>query len=112
MYLILRATVPDQALAQTLADILVEAKLAASVQIIGPIASTYRWRGQVHHASEWACEIRTRAALREQVEQLLRARIPYELPEILALPLDVTDRTLAQWIEDETTGRDQGASQT
>ncbi len=102
MYLLLRVTVPDRALAQTLADALVEARFAASVQIIGPIASTYRWRGQIHHAEEWACEIRTRAALRDQIELEIRARHPYELPEILALPLDIADPALIAWLEEGT----------
>ena len=73
--------------AQTIAQHLVEAKLAACVQITGPIASTYRWKDKVETANEWHCLIKTREELYDKVETAIKKLHSYETPEIFAVPI-------------------------
>jgi periplasmic divalent cation tolerance protein len=78
---------PDLASAQALARALVEARLAACVSVGTPVESLYHWRGQIETATEVPVVVKTRAARYAEVEAAIRARHPYELPEILAVPV-------------------------
>ena len=95
---------PDRASAQALARALVEARLAACVSIGAPVESLYHWHGEIETAGEVPLVIKTGADRYAAVEAAIRARHPYELPEILAVP--VTDGLLPylQWIAAETGG--------
>jgi periplasmic divalent cation tolerance protein len=66
---------------------LVERRLAACVQIVGPIESIYRWQGKIETAVEFQCWIKTRGALYGRVEQTIRELHPYDVPEVLAVPV-------------------------
>ena len=77
---------PDRASAQSLARSLVESRLAACVSIGTPAESLYHWRGQIETAQEVPVTIKTRADRYPAVEAAIRARHPYELPEVLAVP--------------------------
>ena len=89
--------------AQKVANAIVEQRLAACVQVIGPITSTYWWQGAIETAEEWLCLIKTRQDLYERVEQALRESHPYDEPEILALPVLAGSKSYLQWIVSETT---------
>ncbi len=89
--------------AQKVANAIVGEHLAACVQIIGPITSTYWWQGVMETADEWLCLMKTRQELYEQVEQAIRAIHPYDEPEILAMPVIAESRTYLDWIVSETT---------
>jgi periplasmic divalent cation tolerance protein len=89
--------------AQKVANAIVGEHLAACVQIIGPITSTYWWQGMMETADEWLCLMKTRQELYEQVEQAIRAIHPYDEPEILAMPVIAGSRTYLDWIVSETT---------
>jgi periplasmic divalent cation tolerance protein len=91
--------------AQKIAKFLVEQKLAACVQISGPIESTYRWKGKVETASEWLCLIKTRASLFKKVETAIKKLHPYETPEIIAVPIVKGSRKYLNWLDDETENR-------
>ena len=95
---------PDRASAQALARALVEARLAACVSIGAPVESLYHWHGEIETAGEVPLVIKTGAHRYAAVEAAIRARHPYELPEILAVP--VTDGLVPylQWIAAETGG--------
>jgi len=95
---------PDRASAQALARALVEARLAACVSIGAPVESLYHWHGEIETAEEVPLVIKTGAHCYAAVEAAIRARHPYELPEILAVP--VTDGLVPylQWIAAETGG--------
>jgi periplasmic divalent cation tolerance protein len=80
---------------------LVEARLAACVQVAGPITSTYRWRGKIETAQEWQCWAKTRRGLYNEVEQAIRRIHPYEVPEILALPILAGSADYLAWLEAE-----------
>lgn len=88
--------------AQKIARCLVEQKLAACVQISGPIESTYRWKGKVETASEYLCLIKTRTTLFKKVEAAIKKLHPYETPEIIATPIIKGSRAYLNWLDDET----------
>ena len=75
---------PDQASAEHLARALVEARLAACVNILAPCRSVYRWQGGIEMADEVPLLIKTRAARYAELETAIRAQHPYTLPEIVA----------------------------
>jgi periplasmic divalent cation tolerance protein len=76
---------------------LVAERLAACAQVVGPVSSTYRWAGRVEQAEEWYCHLKTTRARLPEITAAIRARHSYELPEIVALPLDGSEEYL-RWI--------------
>jgi len=90
--------------ARRIARSLVEARLAACVQVRGPIHSTYRWKGQVETAEEWQCVAKTRRDLYARVEQAIRELHPYEVPEILAVAIVQASPAYAQWLDEQVVG--------
>jgi periplasmic divalent cation tolerance protein len=84
--------------AERIAADLLEARLAACVQVLGPILSRYRWRGDVERATEWQCLAKTEAALYPAVEEAIRAAHSYEEPEILAIPILTGSAGYLAWI--------------
>jgi periplasmic divalent cation tolerance protein len=88
--------------AQKIAKYLVEQKLAACVQISGPIESTYRWKGKLETAVEWLCLIKTREDLFKKVETAVKKLHSYETPEIIATPIVKRSKEYLKWLDDET----------
>jgi periplasmic divalent cation tolerance protein len=86
--------------ARRVARALVERRLAACVQIRGPIESIYRWQGNVETAEEWQCVAKTRRELFSQVEQAIRELHPYEVPEILAVEIARASKAYERWLEE------------
>lgn len=80
-------TAASEAEAEAIAAALVERRLAACVQVSGPIRSRYRWRGELERAEEWQCLIKTTAARYPEVEAAIRELHSYEEPEIVATPI-------------------------
>ncbi len=87
--------------AEAIARALVERRLAACVQVLGPIHSTYRWKGEIEDAEEWLCLIKTRHDLYEAVEKAIVELHPYETPEIIAVPIERGSRAYRQWLAEE-----------
>jgi periplasmic divalent cation tolerance protein len=100
-YVIVIATCPTQAEATRAACALIEKRLAACVQA-NPITSTYRWQGAVETADEIRLVIKARDADYAAIEQLLKATLSYENPEIVAIPLTRGSRLYFDWIDLET----------
>ncbi len=88
--------------ARRIADLLVEKRLAACVQIVGPVRSVYRWEGKVESAQEWQCQIKTRQALLDELSEAIREVHPYQVPEIIALPIVAGSRDYLTWLEEQT----------
>jgi periplasmic divalent cation tolerance protein len=88
--------------ARRIAGALVERRLAACVQIVGPIESVYRWQGKLETAQEWQCWIKTRGDLYASVAEAIRELHPYELPEILTMTAEASKPYL-DWLRTETT---------
>lgn len=87
--------------AQEIATALVEQRLAACVQVSGPIESVYRWQGKVQRSQEWLCTAKTRVTLFPQVEAAIRELHAYECPEILAVPIVDGSAAYLAWLNDQ-----------
>ena len=93
---------PDRAAAERLADAVIEKKLAACVNILAPCRSVYRWKGAVQHDEEHPMLIKTTAERYPQLEKALREGHPYELPEIIAVPIERGLPAYLDWRAAET----------
>ena len=93
---------PDRASALALAQKLVDERLAACVNVLADCTSVYRWQEKIENASEVPIFIKTLAQHYPQVEQAVKAMYPYELPEIIAVPISNGLPAYVQWIAAET----------
>lgn len=93
--------VPDAALAQQIAETLVGEQLAACVNIMAPCRSVYRWQGKLENASEVPLQIKTTAAAYPALQARLLQLHPYEVPEIVALPLVAGLPAYLTWVAAE-----------
>jgi periplasmic divalent cation tolerance protein len=93
---------PDSEAAFNLARDLVQMRLAACVNVLSPAASVYRWEGAIERATEHPVLIKSTADRYPALEAAIRERHPYELPEIVAWPVERGLPAYLQWIEDET----------
>jgi periplasmic divalent cation tolerance protein len=100
--LLVLTNLPDRAAAERLADLLVEKRLAACVNILAPCRSVYRWNGAVQHDEEHPMLIKTTAERYPELEKALRAGHPYELPEIVAVPIERGLPAYLEWVASET----------
>jgi periplasmic divalent cation tolerance protein len=100
--LIVITNLPDRESAVTLAAHLVEQQLAACVNILAPCLSVYRWQGKIEQADEVPLLIKTTAARYAALEQAIRQRHPYELPEIVAVTIQCGLAEYLGWIAAET----------
>jgi periplasmic divalent cation tolerance protein len=90
--------------ADRIARAVVEQRLAACAQVIGPISSTYWWEGQIEMAEEWLCLIKSTEQAYPALEEAIRSVHPYEVPEIMAVPVVAGSETYLAWLEDEIGG--------
>jgi periplasmic divalent cation tolerance protein len=97
---------PDEASAMALARKLVDERLAACVNVFDGCTSVYRWQGKKESAREVPIFIKTLAQHYAQLEQLINAMHPYELPEIIAVPIGNGLPAYLKWIADETSVSD------
>lgn len=95
-------TAPDLKAARRLADALVGERLAACVTAVPGAGSTYRWKGKVERAREVVLMIKTRASLAKRLERRVRDLHPYDVPEILALPVASGEARYLRWIGEST----------
>jgi periplasmic divalent cation tolerance protein len=86
--------------AEAIGKRLLEGKLAACIQIEGPMSSSYWRQGKIETAEEWRCTIKTTIEKYDQVEQSIRSIHPYEEPEILAFRIEAGSQTYLKWLED------------
>ena len=103
--LLVFTNLPDRASAERLADLLLEQRLAACVNILAPCRSVYRWKGAVQHDEEHPMLIKTTQERYAELEQALRAGHPYELPEIIAVPIERGLPAYLDWVAAETTAK-------
>ena len=83
-----------------IAGVLVERRLAACVQVVGPVVSRYRWQGEIEEAQEWQCLVKTTRAAYEAVEAAIREVHSYDEPEIIATPIVAGSAGYLAWIEE------------
>ena len=97
------ATAGNRDEADRIATTLVDRRLAACVQIVGPIRSVYRWQGQIEHSEEWLCQIKTTRERYDAVEEAIREIHSYDCPEIIATPIVAGSAAYLQWLAEQTT---------
>lgn len=100
--LIVLTSLPDRESARKLARHMIEQRLAACVNVLSECHSIYRWQGKIESAQEVPVLIKTTAARYSEVERAIQSQHPYELPEIVAVPVSAGLARYLAWIENET----------
>ena len=103
LFSVVLVTCPAEA-TESIARAVMDGRTAACVNIVAHVRSLYRWKGKVEAAEECLLLIKTRTALLGELERVVRAKHPYEVPEFVALPITRGNREYLDWIE-EATGR-------
>ncbi|MDR0481113.1 MAG: divalent-cation tolerance protein CutA [Gallionellaceae bacterium] len=101
--LLAMTTLPDRASAECIAAALIEARVAACVSILAECTSVYRWQGKTETAGEVPLLIKTTRAAWPLLESTILAQHPYELPELIAVPVTTGLPAYLQWVAQETT---------
>ncbi len=84
--------------AERISVLVVERRLAACSQVLGPITSTYWWNGKVEQAEEWMCLMKSRDETYQDLESTIRLNHPYEIPEILGFRVTHGNRRYLEWL--------------
>ncbi|MBE0623942.1 MAG: divalent-cation tolerance protein CutA [Burkholderiales bacterium] len=100
--LLVLTNLPDRASAEKLATLLIEQKVAACVNVLAPCDSVYRWQGKIQRDEEHPLLIKTAQDRYAELEASIRANHPYELPEIIAVPIIRGLPAYLRWVESET----------
>lgn len=100
--LLVFCTCPDVATAERIAEIVVSERLAACVNIMPGLTSIYRWQGQVQRDFETMLLIKTREAVYALLEMRIRELHPYQVPEVIALPIGTGSTAYLDWITAST----------
>jgi periplasmic divalent cation tolerance protein len=100
--LLVLTNLPDRAAAERLAQMLIEKRVAACVNILAPCRSVYRWKDAVQQDEEHPMLIKTTAECYSALEAAIRAGHPYELPEIIAVPVERGLPAYLDWVAAET----------
>lgn len=95
-------TCPDEATADLICDQLLSRRLAACINQLPGLTSVYRWQGQIERAREIQLIIKSSAALFAPLRECILALHPYEVPEILALPVSLGHQPYLDWLAGET----------
>ncbi len=94
--------VPDMPAAERIANVLLQANLAACVNISSPCVSFYEWQGQLEQSSEYLLRIKTRLAHYPAVQAMIQSQHPYELPECSYIHIDGGDEHYMAWVMQQT----------
>jgi periplasmic divalent cation tolerance protein len=100
--LVVFCTCPSRETALELARAAVEAQAAACVNVLPGLTSVYRWQEAIHEDAEVLLVAKTTRARYPELEAVLRARHPYELPEVIAVPVAMGSPAYLQWLADVT----------
>jgi periplasmic divalent cation tolerance protein len=100
--LLVLTNLPDRAAAERLAGALIEQRVAACVNILSPCRSVFRWKSAVQSEEEHPVLIKTTAERYDALEAAIRAGHPYELPEIIAVPIERGLPAYLAWVDAET----------
>ncbi len=94
--------------AQRIARALLEQRLAACVQIVGPIESLYWWQGALTKSEEWLCLAKSELELFSKIEETIKTLHSYEVPEILALPIVAGSDSYLRWLHEQVHSESNG----
>lgn len=101
-HVIVASTTDSESAARTLAADVIGAKLGACAQIVGPITSVFRWEGEVRTEPEWRVEIKTAADRVSALTERIKAVHDYDVPEVVATPIDGGSADYLTWLTAET----------
>lgn len=101
-YVQVQVAVGDRSVAEAIARVVVSAGLAACAQIVGPVTSVYRWKGEMETAEEHLLLVKSTRERSAALTARIRAEHPYETPEIIVLPVEGGLDAYLRWIEAET----------
>jgi periplasmic divalent cation tolerance protein len=102
---VLLVTAPDAAVAERLGRTLVEERLAACANLLPSVTSIYRWKGEVQTDTEVLLLLKTQRARLSRLAERLAEVHPYEVPELLALPVRGGSERYCKWVVEETSER-------
>ncbi|MGY6655532.1 divalent-cation tolerance protein CutA [Amycolatopsis sp. TRM77291] len=101
-HVIVASTTDSEERARLLAATIVEARLGACAQIVGPITSVYRWDGEIQTGTEWRVEIKTtNGRVLELTERITRLHT-YDVPEIVVTPIVGGSAEYLSWVSEQT----------
>ncbi len=92
-------TVPNPDLGRDIGREAVKAGLAACAQVEGPVTSIYSWKGDLAEEREWRIRFKTFGDLASRLEEFIRARHPYAVPEIVVFPIRTVSASYLSWME-------------
>jgi periplasmic divalent cation tolerance protein len=99
----LTVSVPTEEAGAAIAGALLDPRLAACVQVLGPMTSRYWWEGEREESTEWLLLAKTREDLVDRAVEALVAAHPYDVPEVLATPVSGGNPDYLRWVAGETT---------
>ena len=104
-FVLIYTTSGDHSVAEQIAAELVDRRLVACAQISGPIRSVYRWQGTVEFTEEVVLQLKTTSNHVEAVKQTIDRLHPYDVPEIIVVPIVDGSDSYLRWLRDETRDR-------
>src|SRR6185312_16308953 len=99
-FLQVTTTTGTRDVAERIAVELVDRRLAACVQVSGPIRSTYRWQGKIESAEEWTCTAKSGREQMDGIREVLKRLHPYEVPELVATPIVDGSEAYLKWLSE------------
>lgn len=100
-FYVVLTTLPSRSQAQKLAHKILQEKFAACVNVLGPAQSFFWWEGKIDRAKEFLLLIKTRRSVFSRLRRFLEKNHPYEVPEIVALPIESGNASYLDWIRRE-----------
>jgi periplasmic divalent cation tolerance protein len=100
-YIQITTTTSSKEEANKIANALIKKKLAACVQILGPIESIYRWKGKIEKANEFLCLIKSKSTKEGEIVSAIKSLHSYEIPEVIVTPIIGGNEDYLKWIEKE-----------
>jgi periplasmic divalent cation tolerance protein len=101
-YVQVQTAIPSREKGLEIARSLVDNRLAACAQVVGPMISTYRWKGEVHVDEEYLLLIKTPAVKYAELEEHVHRMHPYDVAEIISLPVNAGLTSYLEWMDQET----------
>ena len=97
-FLLVMTTLPTRAKARSISRLLLKNKVAACVNLLGPIESAFWWEGKIDRAREYLLLIKTRTSCFERLRRLLEKKHPYSVPEIVSVAISKGNPSYLRWI--------------
>ena len=101
-FIIVHVTVPSKTAGEKIANVLLNNKLAACVNIIPGVSSFYTWKNKINEDAELLLEIKTKSRLFNSLEEIVVKNHPYDVPEVIAFPMQFVSKSYGAWIEEHT----------